>query len=498
MLLAWLVFRTLLWTLLAWCQANPGLDTVEWLAWGHQWELGYHKHPPLAAWLAELAWLLAPGSFALLYLVSYLALAVALYAVWLVAKRFLPARLALAAVLALEGLCFLGSYGQEYNNQVLLIALWAAAIAAFVHADRSENPWHWALTGLLLGLAFLCKYTALTLLLPLVAWELWYQRLRRWRLLSLLLLLAFAVVLPHVYWLVTNGGTPLEYAARRMAGLGPREPAWLAVPLFLQGQLLRVCPAVLLVLWLVRIRSRTTTPDQHRGRSLLCWLVLGPLLLTVAPMLLGNVQRRDIWGAPLWTFAPLLVLLYLEARTGERGWNRFRVSWVAVVALTFSITLVHNLWGSALTPWPLRSHFPGKELARQVNAGFQQQFGELPAIIAGDWWLAGNVCCHSPHRPTLYGSREPSACRPVQQRALSHPEDYRSPVAGTCRWTDDDEFQEVGGVLLWSADWYGETLPAELQARFPTARTQPALQLNALGGSRFTFQIGWAFLPPRR
>ena len=62
LIVAWLVLRTLAWALAAATQPNPPLDTVEWLAWGHEWQLGYHKHPPLAAWVADLAWRLVLDS----------------------------------------------------------------------------------------------------------------------------------------------------------------------------------------------------------------------------------------------------------------------------------------------------------------------------------------------------------------------------------------------------------------------------------------------------
>ena len=40
-------------------QPNMPLDMVEMLYWGQQWQLGYHKHPPLPAWLAATTWNLA-------------------------------------------------------------------------------------------------------------------------------------------------------------------------------------------------------------------------------------------------------------------------------------------------------------------------------------------------------------------------------------------------------------------------------------------------------
>ena len=48
--------NTLGWFLVA-ClsQLNAPFDHIEMVYWGHEWQWGYYKHPPLTAWLAELA-----------------------------------------------------------------------------------------------------------------------------------------------------------------------------------------------------------------------------------------------------------------------------------------------------------------------------------------------------------------------------------------------------------------------------------------------------------
>src|SRR5262245_19600046 len=59
---AWLGGRTLVWTLLTTLMLESvPLDVVELLYWGREWQWGYHKHPPLPAWLAGLGDLLVPN-----------------------------------------------------------------------------------------------------------------------------------------------------------------------------------------------------------------------------------------------------------------------------------------------------------------------------------------------------------------------------------------------------------------------------------------------------
>src|SRR5262245_5966660 len=60
---SWLILRTVAWSAVA-CLTldNPPMDTAEMLSWGREWCCGYHKHPPLPAWIAEIAVDLAGGS----------------------------------------------------------------------------------------------------------------------------------------------------------------------------------------------------------------------------------------------------------------------------------------------------------------------------------------------------------------------------------------------------------------------------------------------------
>ena len=41
------------WWLPALLQHNLPLDVIEQLAWGHEWQMVYFKHPPLPAWIVE-------------------------------------------------------------------------------------------------------------------------------------------------------------------------------------------------------------------------------------------------------------------------------------------------------------------------------------------------------------------------------------------------------------------------------------------------------------
>lgn len=493
----WLVVRTVIWTVLAYLQPNPPLDTIEWLTWGREWQLGYHKHPPLAAWVAEVAFRWSGGSFLGIYLTSYLAIGLALWCVWNLARQYVHPRTALALTMTLDGLQALGPGAAEFNNQVLLIACWAVAIERFHEAVRQDRLRDWVLTGLALGLGLLCKYTVVFLAVSLLGWWLWKERTRRWSRPLLVGAVAAVVFLPHFVWLVGTGFPTLKYASDRAQVQPSRFPAAFSGVMFLLGQLLRLLP-VLLILWpILRLRRRPLDEEGQLARSLVYTAVLGPLGLYLLASL-GGVQLRDIWGAPLLVFSSLALVLVFKTDESGRSWWRLRLAWLVVAGGMQVLMLMNNVQGSAYRSRGLRIHYPGELLGREVISRYQQRYGQYPAIVGGDWWLAGNVACHGTERPTVYGSREPAYAGLDFKKDKGDPRRYMNPEQATCPWTGDGDLRERGGVLLWDASVYGEDLPPWLQERFPGAAGQRVLSLRFLGGSQMRLKVGWAMIPPAK
>src|SRR5690606_25389546 len=77
-------------------QPNAPLDTVEQIFWGIHWQLGYHKHPPLPAWIAAGAVWLA-GEVWGAYLAGQIAVLTCIWAAWRLGREYLSPPLALAA-----------------------------------------------------------------------------------------------------------------------------------------------------------------------------------------------------------------------------------------------------------------------------------------------------------------------------------------------------------------------------------------------------------------
>lgn len=496
-LLIWLTVRTTAWTVVASLQPNPPLDVLEWLAWGRNWQLGYHKHPPLAAWIADLGYTLTGGRFFGIYLAGYLFLAWGMWSVWRLSSRLLPARLSLASVLCLDGLCYLGSSAAEFNNQVLLLAFWVLAVERFYAAVERDSILNWSTVGVMLGLALLCKYSAMFLILPLLAWWIYHFRARRWMGPAIAAGCAFLVFLPHLVWLVQNDFPTLKYAAQRTQGQPGANPPYLTAGMFIVGQIWRVLPVVLILLPLVCFRRRSCSDEDSLGRSLILTAFLGPILLHLFAGFALGLQLRDIWGYPLLTLSGLGLLLLFETRGDESSWAKCRFLWLVVAGSFLGLTLAANWGGGLLRGKPLRIHYPGAELAREICDRYREKYGINPGIIAGDWWLAANIACHSPHRPLVYGSREPASFALDLNHDKGDPRRYALPDEGLSWGVTDGVFKRDGGIIVWDSRVYGEKFPPWLANRFPSAQQQPGLNLPCSGGSGQSLKVGWVVLAPQ-
>jgi len=484
---AWLVGRTVAWVgLMSVALANPPLDLVEWLSWGHSLQWGYPKHPPLPAWLAAGFARLSPGDVWGVYLLAYLTAAACMWAAWKLASEYLPPPQALLAALCLEGSLYLTHDPSEWSNNVALDLGWACIILFGYHAVRTGSTRWWAAVGLATGLTLLCKYTIGVLLVPLAAYLILDPIARR----NLrrpgpyvAAVVAGLVFAPHLLWLVQNEFITLTYAAERTTDTRWYRRVWNPSE-FTLSQSYHILP-MLVVLWPgIGQRFRCETPDDVSRIRYLHAAVLGPVALLFALSITTGCVLREIWGSPLWTFLGVWVLVNFRRNAGTLTPQRilWRVGIVASIMMAVAVAKVE------LRPYidkiPSRQQYPGKQLAAEVNRQWNEQFDSPFPIAAGEAWAAGNVCCFSPHRPVLYSSG-----------AMG----YLVFDAKATPWTNDDDLNARGGVVLWDAAQLGDDVPAMLRQRLPRAIGQPAVVLPYHTNAKMPpTRTGVAFVPPKK
>ncbi len=449
----------------------PGfpLDVVESLTWGREWEWGYYKHPPLAPWVLY-AFYRVFGRVGP-YLLSQVCIATTLWLVWLTGRRLMTRDRAWLGAALTMGTIFLTRPALEFNHNVAQLPLWAGIGWACLAALQEGRLRHWLWLGLLAGLCLLTKYSGAVLLACLGAYVLLTPHRRvlltpgPW----LAVLLAVAVLAPHLHWLWRHEGLPFVYASQR-AGAGEGDPREHAVG-FIGMQLINHVPLALIVLWAVLPawrRARTgAVPGAERSARLstewpgyLLVLALAPGLLTAALGLAGLVRVRDMWGVPMWAFSGLLVAAWLPSAwlqgVRPRLW-RGLVVWLVLISL---LSWAYLAWVAQWRQRPVRTDWPSAQLAAHARASWDGVSRCPLDVVAGEYHLAGALAV---------------ALAPRQPSVLIYGEPRHSP------WATPQRLREGGALWVWQDD-EPESAPAPLNR---------VAEEGSLRPYRGTWQVAW-------
>ena len=479
-LAAILALHLVIWTVLPILLCpNLQLDLVEDLALGKEWQLGYWKHPPLPWLIADLAYHVI-GRIEVVYLLGPLSAVICLYAVWLLARRLVGPLEALIAVLALEGIHFYQFSVVKFAHDQVQLPFWALT-GLFVYAALKDGrAGNWVLGGAMLALCFWSKYAAFALAASIGLFLLLDRDARRvWRTPGpYLMALAFVVVLaPNAWWLVDSGFLPFRYVDAR-AKIATHWYQFVQFPLqWTASQILFLAPTIgLLALLYAKAKRTETAPRDEQGfaRRYVTMLALGPFAVTTLVALVLGRLPVAMWGYPLWSFAPLAVILWLGP-VSEARLRGFAVAFMAVFVAWPVIYAGVELVEPFLRDRPKATEFPGRRAAEIVTKAYRDRTGAPLVYVGGDNFIANNVAVYSADRPHVVVNADP---------ALSP-------------WVDAADLKRRGGVLVWGE---GEPVapPERFRAAFPNAEVQPPLSLPRQVRAKVRpVEVRFAIVPPR-
>jgi 4-amino-4-deoxy-L-arabinose transferase-like glycosyltransferase len=405
--LGWLALlvsgQLIIWTLIPWLLATSlPLDVVsDGLSWGHEWQWGYYKHPPLPSWTVELFFdgLGDIGPF----LLSQIAIALTYVFVFLLGREFMPARWAATGTLLLAGVYYFSIPTPEFNHNVAQMPLWAAATFFYFKAWKTNRLRWWLTLGVAAALGLLAKYPTALLLLAMVAH---LARSRGSAFLSTGPYLATAactvIVSPHLFWLYASGFPTLHYAVARAGSVaGPVQH--LVVPLkFIAAQAIDIAPAAIVAAFAGLRASPANLSCRDENLRFLLWLTLGPLLLTFVISLVTGLGIRDMWGAPMWNLTGLVLVKAAEPRWPSVSPRRLKFCLAGLFAVGLTAYALANAVVPRLENRPSRTQWPDRKIAGTLSTIWRDQTHQPLKIIAGDGWLAGLVAMRANPRPSVW------------------------------------------------------------------------------------------------
>jgi 4-amino-4-deoxy-L-arabinose transferase-like glycosyltransferase len=466
---SFILLHLIAWTLLAvLVRHNLPMDAIEGAIWGQHLDWGYDKNPYLNAWLTALAAYVDNHSGLMIYLFSQISVIACFWAVWQLAKLFLPPVYALVSVIILESMQYYNFHAIDFNDNTLELSLWALAIYFFYCALQTPSRLAWLFTGLFTGLGLMAKYYT-GVLITCMALFLLSEKANRQKLLSPWpyagLLIFLLITLPHVFWLPHHDYITINYVFDRAKNeyswtnhlFYPAQFAWEQLQVFLPALIL----FALLFIGKKPFFARHAITLSAYNKKFLFYMGIGPLLLTLLISFLFGITLRAGWGMPLLSLWGIILISLLPPYISKEKFYRF----IAGIILLSTVFLTGSTVSLVNSTTPSSANFPGKELAQSITQLWRDQYHSKLEYVAGSRWLGGNISFYSSDHPAVFMEWDKQ----------------RSP------WIDIKDLQQKGGIFIWDIS-KNETLPAAIKTQFP--------QLNIMPPMEFAWQRNRHQLPP--
>ena len=471
----WLILPMLLY------RSQPG-DLATVLAFGREYQVGTSLGPPLAFWLADIAFRAASNTMFGVYLLAQICAVLTFWIYYQLARAIVGGQQAVLAVLLSMTVTAFSSPGVEFGPLVLARPLWALLL---LHSwqligQNRRNAWFaWSIEA---GLLLLTTPAAIGLLLLLAGFTVATERGRR-VLKSLdplyALLVIIVLVLPYLIWLLRADALAMppwpaisDLAARAM------QWGWL-----LLGLVLSISVIMLLVIlnsgWFARNADEAPIiyrpPVDPLARDFVFFFALAPALF--GSLLAGFFNLDHVVGGA--GVALLMSGLAVVVAAGDlihlRRQRLLRTVWaVAIIAPAVAVIAM-----IVFLPWTgsneVATSLPATSIAQFFGDNFERRTNQRLRAVAGDPQLASFIAM-SRGRPHLLLDATPE----------------RTP------WLSVAKFNETGGVVVWRASDTSGAPPPDIAQRFPGLVPEVPRDFEWLvNGRQPLLRIGWAIVRPK-
>jgi hypothetical protein len=469
--------------------APPG-DLAELLAIGHELRFDAGVGPPLAYWLAEIAFRVG-GLFGV-YVLAQLCIVTTYWCVFALGRATLGASHAAIAVLLMVGIALFTVPSPDFGPPILSMALWSLVLLNYWRAAGEGQRRSWYVLGAAAALLLMTSTAALLLLGALVAFIAMTAHGRKmleaqepW-----IVGIALSVFLfLHVIWLqglMPQGSDGAAASRLLLTRLRDAQSAGLNMSIWLRllAALVLAHAGLAILLVLAIGWPRVTAPPApplarphagpHAALFIKIFALVPGLLATIAAVLLG--QRLPVGGAvPLVVLSSLAVVLAAGDSIALYHQRVLGFAWsgLLVVPALFVPLLIVVLPFALGTN--LRIAEPANAMGEFFADSFQRRTGQKLAIVTGDPRTAALIAVTAPSRPSVFSDADPA----------------RTP------WVTADDIRTKGAVVVWIAADTSPTPPPDIKVYFPDLVAElPRTFARPVQGRLPLLRIGWGVIRP--
>ncbi len=470
----WLIVSLLLY------RSPPG-DLATVLAYGREYQVGTDLGPPLAFWLADIAFRAAGNHMFGVYLLARFCSIATFWALFLLARAIVGGQQAALAVLLTMTVVAFSSSGLEFGPQVLARPLWALLLLHSWQLIGQNRRNAWFAWSIEVGLLLLTTSAASGLLLV-AGFALATARGRR-TLMSFdplfALLVIVVLVLPYLVWLIRADSLALPHWPA-IAQLSGRALHWAAL---VGGLLLAISGILLLVAlnsgWLSRNSEEAPIiyrpPVDPLARDFVYFFAIGPALMGSLVSGLFDLDRVAGGAGVALLMSGLAAIVATGDLVQLRRQRLLRLVWTAAIIAPALVALVTTIF----LPWTggseVATSLPARAIANFFGDSFERRTNRPLRAVAGDPQLAALISLDA-GRPHLLLDATPE----------------RTP------WLNLAKFSETGGVVVWRATDTIGTPPADIAQRFPGLVPEvPRAFEWFVTGRQPLLRVGWAIVRPK-
>ena len=472
-----------LWTLLPslFYSAPPGELPIV-LAIGHEFQLGSDRGPPLAFWLAEVAYRV--GGMTGVYLLSQLCVVATLAGIFALGRATVGTGQAVLAVLLMVGVAVMSVPTPEFGPAILAMPIWTLVLLHFWRAIGEGRSEYWIALAVSMGLLLLTtSLGALFFVLVAVFAAVSPQGRAAFRSVDpwLCTFVALLVAAPYLAWLVQAEDIWKPALARlhnvdlRTTGIAWARVLW-NLSVAHAGILVF---AVLASPWRLPRGVRMPTVNrfamQPLAKSMIYFFAIVPVFAATLAMVLFDQPHTLAHVGPLVVCSGLVVMVIAGNQIPLARQRMLSMAWVGLLAgppLVLAVALV-------LLPWTLAVDFkvlyPADEIGRFFSETFERRTGKPLTIVTGDPEVASLIALYPGTRPSLL---------------------MGAPVRS--RWVTVADARVNGAVIVWLATDTPGTPPPAIRVAFPDIVVEvPRAFQRSIQGRLPLLRIGWAVIRPQ-
>ena len=374
---------------------NLPLDTIEALAWGSNLDWGFNKHPPLSALAVKVFYQIFGSQDWAYYFLSQLFVITAFYFVYKLSKEILNTeKHALFSVLLLEGIYFYNFTTPEFNVNVCMLPFWAMTGYYAYKCLKDNLTKDYVILGIVAILGFLSKYLFIYLLVGIKIFYIFYIRKNNFKINYIIPGIIFLLILtPHLIWLAENNYITITYGLKRTGEIKSYLDH-IVLPLTFVGKQIGILVPFSIMLFILTKSLKTNFSFKDQNFLYLLSITILPVFFILLTSAIMGAKIRTMWMTPFYLFLGTLLIYLFQNNINLNNLKAFNYTFV------FLFLLSPFLYGYiSISQTNKRTDYKGKEIAKEVERNLIKLKYNNVMNVAGNEWIAGNLCYHLKYRP---------------------------------------------------------------------------------------------------